>query len=273
MAEVGMAFLSSFLGVIFNKMASPVVVDFICRQKSTDELLKKMEISLRSMNMVLEDAEEKEVTNPNVKMWIDDPKDVAYTAEDILDEIATEALQRQLLVEFKPVAGKVRNFISSTSLDPFIHRLEPKIQEVVLDRLEHLAKQKDLMGLQVGVGGKQYPERLTTSYVVESDTFGTGEDKKKVIDLLLSSDAGGNEMCVIAIVGMGGIGKTTLAQLVYNESSVKQHFDLKIWFCVSEEFVMPNVEKSIIEAATLLPCPKFENPEQLQVTLEKNLSG
>ncbi|KAF5459105.1 hypothetical protein F2P56_023089 [Juglans regia] len=106
MAEVGMAFLSSFLGVIFNKMASPVVVDFICRQKSTDELLKKMEISLRSMNMVLEDAEEKEVTNPNVKMWIDDPKDVAYTAEDILDEIATEALQRQLLVEFKPVAGK-----------------------------------------------------------------------------------------------------------------------------------------------------------------------
>ncbi|XP_041009492.1 putative disease resistance RPP13-like protein 1 [Juglans microcarpa x Juglans regia] len=163
------------------------------------------------MNMVLEDAEEKEVTNPDVKMWIDDLKDVAYTAEDILDEIATEALRRQLLVEFKRVA--------------------------------------------------------------ESNTFGTGEDKKKVVDLLLSSDAGGNEMCVIAIVGMGGIGKTTLAQLVYNESRVKQHFDLKIWFCVSEEFVMPNVEKSIIEAATSLPCPKFENPEQLQVTLKKNLSG
>ncbi|KAG7945832.1 hypothetical protein I3843_14G008500 [Carya illinoinensis] len=272
MADVGLAFLSAFLGVVFNKMASPGIVDFIRRQKSTEELLKKMERSLRSMNMVLEDAEEKEVMNPDVKMWIDDLKDVAYTAEDILDEIATVTLRRQLRADFKPVAGKVQNLISSTYLDPFVYRVEPKIQEVLVT-LQDLTTQKDLMGLQLGVGGKQYPERLTTSYVVESDTFGRDEDKKKVIDLLLSSDAGGNEMCVIAIVGMGGIGKTTLAKLVYNESRVQQHFDLKIWFCVSEEFVMPNVEKSIIEAATSLPCPKFENPEQLQVTLKKNLNG
>ncbi|XP_035546758.1 putative disease resistance RPP13-like protein 1 [Juglans regia] len=129
------------------------------------------------------------------------------------------------------------------------------------------------MGLQVGVKGKQYPERLTTSYVRESDTFGRDEDKKKVIDLLLSSDASGNEMCVIAIVGMGGIGKTTLAQQAYNDSRVEQHFNLKIWFCVSEEFVMPMVEKSIIEAATSSPCPKFENPEQFRVILKKNLTG
>ncbi|KAF5469816.1 hypothetical protein F2P56_010375 [Juglans regia] len=272
MVEVGMAFLSALLGVVFDKMASPRVVHFISKQKSTKKLLKKMEISLRSMNMVLEDAEEKEVTNPNVKMWIDELKEVAYDVEDILDEIATEALRCQLRAEFKLVAGNVRNFISSSCLNPFIHRLEPRIQEV-LDRLEHLAKQKDFMGLQVGLGGKQYPERLTTSYVRESDTFGRDEDKKKVIDLLLSFDASGNEMCVIAIVGMGGIGKTTLAQLAYSDSRVKQNFNLKIWFFVSEEFVLPMVEKSIIEAATSLPCPEFKNPEEVRVILKKNLTG
>ncbi|XP_040991681.1 putative disease resistance RPP13-like protein 1 isoform X2 [Juglans microcarpa x Juglans regia] len=272
MTEVGTAFLSALLGVVFNKMTSPEVVGFFCRKKSTKKLLEKIEISLRSMNMVLEDAEEGEVKNDNVKMWIDDLKDVAYTAEDILDEIATEALQRQLRAEFKPVAGKVRNFISSTSLDPFIHRLKPKIQEV-LERLEHLAKQKDYMGLQVGVREKQYPERLTTSSVRESDTFARDEDKKKIIGLLLSSDAEDNEMCVIAIVGMGGIGKTTLAQLVYNESRVKQHFDLQIWFCVSEEFDGLKIMKSIIAQAATSSARFTEDPEQLQVTLKNNLNG
>ncbi|KAG2669028.1 hypothetical protein I3760_14G015600 [Carya illinoinensis] len=141
------------------------------------------------------------------------------------------------------------------------------------ERLEDLTKQKDSMGLQVGVGGKQYPERLTTSHVVESDTFGRDEDKEKVIDLLLSYDAGGNERWVIAIVGMGGIGKTTLAQLAYNDYRVEQHFNLKIWFCVSEEFVVPNVMKSIIDQSATSSAPSTEDPEQLQVTLKKNLNG
>ncbi|KAF5469807.1 hypothetical protein F2P56_010367 [Juglans regia] len=255
-------------------MASPGVGDFICKQKSAKKLLEKMESALQSMNMVLEDAEEKQVMDSNVKRWIDKLKDVAYDAEDILDEIATEALQRQLRAQFKPVVGKVRNFISSTSLDPFIHRLEPKIQEV-LDTLQDLKTQKNFLGLQAaGVGGNQYPERLTTSYVSESDTFGRDEDKKKVIDFLLSSDARGNEMCVIAIVGMGGIGKTTLAQLAYNDMSrVKQHFDLKMWFCVSEEFDRLKIMKSIIDQAATSSTRSIEDPEQLRVILENNLTG
>ncbi|KAG7945834.1 hypothetical protein I3843_14G008600 [Carya illinoinensis] len=270
MAEVGLAFLSAILGVVFDKVVSPEVVDFMQGRKLTEGLLRKLKTAVLSVNAVLEDAEEKEHTKPFVRDWIDELKDTLYDAEDILDEIATKALRCKLDAEFQTTAGKVRNSISAF-LNPFIHRLEPKIQEVI-DRLEHLAKQKDFMGLQVGLGGKQYPQRPSNSFVRESDTFGRDEDKKKLIDLLLSSDAGGNEMCVIAIVGMGGIGKTTLAQLVYNDSRVKRHFDLKIWFRVSEEFDELKVEKSIIEAATSTPCPKFENSEQLQVTLKKNLN-
>ncbi|KAG2669020.1 hypothetical protein I3760_14G015400 [Carya illinoinensis] len=271
MAEVGLAFLSASLSVVFDRMASPEVADFMQGRKQTEKLSRKLKTAMRSVNAVLADAEEKQLTDPLVKDWVDDLKDVLFDAEDILEEIATEALQRKLDAESSTTVEKALDCISNTFLDTFVNEVEPKMEEV-LDRLEDLTKQKDCMGLKVGVGGKQHPEQVLTSYVSESDTFGRNEDNNKIIDLLLSSDESGNERCVIAIVGMGGIGKTNLAQLAYNDSRVKQHFNLKIWFCVSEEFDELKVEKSIIEAATLLPCPKFENPEQLQVILEKNLT-
>ncbi|KAG2668831.1 hypothetical protein I3760_14G008400 [Carya illinoinensis] len=275
MAEVGLAFLSASLAVLFDRMASREVLHFIQGRKPTEVLLRKLNIAMLSVKFVLEDSEEKQLTDSSVKEWVDELKDVIYDAEDILDEIATEALQSKLQdAESPTLVGNLLNSVSALLIEPFFEKVDKKFEEV-LDRLEYLTKQKDCMGLHkvVGAQEKSYPEGRSTSYVSQSDTFGRDDDKNKVIDLLLSSDASGNERCVIAIVGMGGIGKTTLAQLAYIDGRVQQHFDLKIWFCVSEKFVMPNVEESIIEAATSLPCPKFENPEQLQVTVQKNLNG
>jgi len=51
----------------------------------------------------------------------------------------------------------------------------------------------------------------TTSLIQESDILGRNDDKEKIVNLLLSDDTSGGEMCVIPIMGMGGVGKTTLA--------------------------------------------------------------
>ncbi|XP_042959234.1 putative disease resistance RPP13-like protein 1 [Carya illinoinensis] len=272
--QVGLAFLSASLGMLFQRMTSPEVLLFIKGRKPTKVLLWKLKNAMLSVKAVLEDAEEKQLMDSVVKVWVDELKDVIYDAEDILDEIATEDLQRKLQDAESPTL--VRNLRNSFSalLEHFFKKVDKKVEEL-LDRLEDLTKQKDCMGLRegIGVGGKQYPERLSTSYVSQSDTFGRNEDKEKVIDLLLLSDASGNERCVIAIVGMGGIGKTTLAQLAYNDGRVKEHFNLKIWFCVSEEFAVPNVMKSIIEQSATSSAPSSEDPEQLQVMLKKNLTG
>ncbi|KAL4637209.1 hypothetical protein ACB092_03G063300 [Castanea dentata] len=47
---------------------------------------------------------------------------------------------------------------------------------------------------------------------------------------------------------MGGLGKTTLAQLAYNDPRVQNHFEIKFWICVSDPFDQCKVAKEILES-------------------------
>ncbi|XP_054817056.1 putative disease resistance RPP13-like protein 1 [Prosopis cineraria] len=60
-----------------------------------------------------------------------------------------------------------------------------------------------------------------------------------------------SRLSVISIVGMGGLGKSTLAQLVYNDRKVMDEFEVKVWVCVSEEFDVFRVTRTIYEAITM----------------------
>ncbi|GLT60931.1 hypothetical protein SLA2020_336710 [Shorea laevis] len=71
---------------------------------------------------------------------------------------------------------------------------------------------------------------------------------------------------------MGGIGKTTLAQLVYKDKRVKEHFDLQAWVCVSDEFDVFRVTKTVLEAVTSSSCD-MKDLNLLQVTLYEKLMG
>ncbi|KAF7092459.1 hypothetical protein CFC21_094942, partial [Triticum aestivum] len=57
---------------------------------------------------------------------------------------------------------------------------------------------------------------------------------------------------------MGGIDKTTLAQLVHNDERVKHHFELAIWVCVSDMFVIKQIIRSIIQVVTMNKCELTE---------------
>ena len=74
------------------------------------------------------------------------------------------------------------------------------------------------------------------------------DDKMVILEQLLNTKIKEN-VSVIPIVGIGGLGKTTLAQLVFNDDKVQQHFELRMWVCVSHAFEVKLIIKKIIESA------------------------
>uniref|UniRef100_A0A6N2KF28 Uncharacterized protein n=1 Tax=Salix viminalis TaxID=40686 RepID=A0A6N2KF28_SALVM len=71
---------------------------------------------------------------------------------------------------------------------------------------------------------------------------------------------------------MGGLGKTTLAQLVYKEEKVKQQFDLRIWVCVSTDFDIKRLTRAIIESIGG-DSQDLQELDPLQQRLQQKLSG
>lgn len=111
--------------------------------------------------------------------------------------------------------------------------------------------------------------RQTSSFVFAPIIVGRDQDKENVIKKMMTLEGSriGGCMSVLAIVGMGGLGKTTLAQLVYNDPKVRQAFDLFGWVCVSEHFDVNNVTRKILSSIAKKNCDYIQSSE-LQGQLE-----
>ncbi|KAJ7976786.1 NBS-LRR disease resistance protein [Quillaja saponaria] len=97
---------------------------------------------------------------------------------------------------------------------------------------------------------------MTHAFVNTSDVIGRDVDKEKIIEHLLMHPGDGEHytsiVSVIPIVGIGGVGKTTVAKLVFNDKRVDKHFQLRIWVCVSEDFDVKQLMIKIIKFLIVL---------------------
>ncbi|XP_047175439.1 putative disease resistance protein At3g14460 [Vigna umbellata] len=254
---VGGALLSAFLQVAFDRLASPQFLDFFRGRKLDDKLLGNLSIMLHSINALAHDAEQKQFTDPNVKAWLFSVKEAVFDAEDLLGEIDYELTRCQVEAKSEPqtFTYKVSNFFNST-FNSFNKKIESEMKEV-LEKLEYLAKQKGALGLKEGTysadssGGKVSQKLPSSSLVVEGGFYGRDADKEKICNWLTSETDTHNHPSILSIVGMGGLGKTSLAQHVYNDPKIEEaQFDIKAWVCISDHFDVLTVTKTILEAIT-----------------------
>ncbi|XP_031274887.1 putative disease resistance RPP13-like protein 1 [Pistacia vera] len=231
---VGELFLSAFLQVLFDRLASRELLNF-ARREGVDSKLKKWKKTLKMIEAVLHDAEEKQLTDGAVKMWLDDLRDLAYDVEDILDEFATDALGNKLVAEDQASTSKVRSFIPacfhtwSLSAINFNVSMGSKMKEITR-RMDDLCKQRIDLGLEKIAGGSSTSERQrlppTTCLPIEPAVYGRDGDKAKIINMMSTCESGDNNFVVIPIVGMGGAGIA------------------KINFLAPDTYLLPNILKA-----------------------------
>ncbi|RZB42389.1 putative disease resistance RPP13-like protein 1 [Glycine soja] len=222
LAMVGEALISASVEILTKRIASREFRDFFSSRKLNISVLDEL-MKLLALNAVLNDAEEKQITDLAVKEWLEELKDAVLDAEDLLDEINTDALRCEVEDETKTSTTK----------------------NILLDKKIFLAC-KVLLGVYY---------RTVTDSLVESFVVAREDDKEKLLSMLLSDDdAMSNDIAVITVLGMGGLGKTTLVQSLYNDSEVQKHFDLTAWAWVSDDFNILKVTKKIVESLTSKDC-------------------
>nr|XP_019702558.1 putative disease resistance protein RGA3 isoform X2 [Elaeis guineensis]XP_019702559.1 putative disease resistance protein RGA3 isoform X1 [Elaeis guineensis] len=226
--------------------------------------LKELERARKRIQAVLDDAEEREIRDEAVKLWLKELKGVAYDAEDVLDEYHYEELRAEAEARAsrkrKRVEGDDEEEVSGSPMTTVVslpNAMGDRIR-AIRERFDEILKHRELLRLREEDGERRvfrptYP--APTSHMVNgSSIYGRAHDKQEVIDLLLSEGME-NGISVIPIVGKGGLGKTTIAQLVYNDSKVKEYFDLTGWVCVSNDFDVTRLTKAIIESLTQTETP------------------
>ncbi|THG08777.1 disease resistance protein RPM1-like [Camellia sinensis] len=190
-------------------------------------------------------------SDEELKVWVKQVRDVVYDTNDVLDEFKLHVENHHHRQQ-----GFFRSFLN------FFHSiLNLKARHRIASRMKHIKTR--VRNISEGRQRYRYKcnivEEGSTSSTVSNSTWhdcrgdallveeaelvGIDKRKKQLIEHLLEDEP---ELKIISVVGMGGMGKTTLVRKIYEDSKVKRHFQTHVWITVSQTFVVEEFLKDII---------------------------
>ncbi|KAH0742317.1 hypothetical protein KY290_035360 [Solanum tuberosum] len=161
----------------------------------------------------------------------------AYKVDDILDECKYEAarLRQSRLGRCHP------------EIITFRHKIGKRMKEM-MEKLDAIVKERMDFHFHEKIIERQTARRQTGFVLTEPQVYGRDKEKDEIVKILINNVSDAQTLSVLPILGMGGLGKTTLAQMVFNDQRVIEHFHPKIWICVSKHFNEKRLIKEIVES-------------------------
>jgi hypothetical protein len=255
-------------GVLFNiaeeiiKTLGSLTAQEVALWWRLKDQLRKLNDTVTRIKAVIQDAEEQaQKQNHQIEDWLMKLREAAYDAEDLLDDFSTQVLRKQLM-SGKRVSREVGLFFSRSNQFVYGLRMGHRVK-ALRERLDGI--ESDSKKFNFDVRGEERASLTTVREQTTSSepeiTVGRESDKKAVKSFLMNSK---HNVSVISVVGMGGLGKTTLAQHVYNNEQVKAHFGVRLWVSVSGSLDVRKIIKGAIGTG--------DSDDQLE-SLKKKLEG
>ncbi|GAB2298460.1 hypothetical protein Dimus_032524 [Dionaea muscipula] len=270
----GSGILANVVSELLKKLGSRALEEIAAAWGFKDDL-EKLKETATMIKAVLSDAEQRQVGNERIRLWLEQLSSVVYDADDLFDEFNTIIMRKELMSGSR-LTKEVHLFFSSSNQAAFAFKMARQVKKI-RGKLDAIAEDgnkyafRQIHGNDIGQA-RSLGSRETYSSVAADDVIGRDEDREAIVEMLLDPNVE-EKISVLSIVGIGGLGKTTLAQLVYNDEKIEKYFELMLWVCVGDDvFDIKVVIGKILMSATD-DKPKDVGIEQLQRQLCRVIDG
>ncbi|XP_021820329.1 putative disease resistance protein RGA1 [Prunus avium] len=233
---------------ILNKLASLAAQEISLFRGFKKELAKLRQSLLAIQDFLGDVAHQPQQRGKAVEKWVRKLKDIADDADNVLDEINYEDLRRQVEQPSQKRTKVCKSLSNSWFRRNMAHKIK-KINASLLD-LKSEASFVGLVSKKIDATPQEIVGARETDSIFEEDEIFVGRDEvlSNIITTLTNSNLDQENLSVMPIVGMAGLGKTTVARSLFNEDSIGGHFEKKIWVCVSNTFEVKSILSSILES-------------------------
>lgn len=200
---------------------------------------------LKRMQRFLRDTDARQDEGEMIRADVAMIREVAYDAADIIDTFAFKIASQKnssLWKSLKRHSCVFKELVEFHQLGSEMEAVKSKISNFTLRFNQYGMKSIDEREVSDGTYKKQPELRRSYSHI-EEDVVGFEEDIKKLVEELVDE----KKTCpVVAICGIGGLGKTTIAKKVYHNVNVRHHFDCFAWVYVSQQCQATNVLRGML---------------------------
>ncbi|EOA33615.1 hypothetical protein CARUB_v10019766mg [Capsella rubella] len=213
------------------------------RLQGVQDQVTELKGDLNLLRSFLKDADAKKHTSATVKKCIEDIKEIVYDGEDIIETFLLKQKLRETSGIRKSITRLALVIPDRRKITLDMGGISKRISKVINEMKDFGVQQ---IIVQTFADGGYIPQPRTFPNDHEGDFVGLEANVKTLVEYLVEKE----DIQIVSVTGMGGLGKTTIARHVFNHEDVKYQFERLAWVCVSKEFTQKYVWQTILNNLT-----------------------